>query len=215
MRVPLLLAGLALSAAVGGPAKADVVYLTNGSRLLVHDWREAEDALELTIAGGTVWIDKAEVIKIEEGRGGDPPLAVATAVVVEPSGGGPSPSGVIPPPAPPPPPRVRMDAAAAIHRMLALLKQGEALFADAFLSPAQKVRAVRWLDERWREFDVPEPLRHLYASGHQAVRLAGEAFAAQWEGQAEASARAAEAVRAMRGAEAALRDGRDREEDKP
>jgi hypothetical protein len=202
---PLL--GLMLLTTAAQPVAADVVYLQNGSRLRVYEWRETDDAFELVVAGGFLWIDKAEVIKIEEMPGGEPALALGSPdAAAQPEGAAPT-SGVLPPPAPPAVPRVRLDTVGAVSRMLALLKQGEALFADTLLSPAQKVRAVRWLDERWRDFDVPEPLLRWYGAGVQALRQAGDAFAAQGEGLTEATLRMTQAVGAVRGVEAALRDG--------
>jgi hypothetical protein len=186
-----MLLGLLFAA---GPAGADVVYLVNGSRLVVDGWHEADDAVELVVAGGRVWVDKAEVTRIEATRlpeaetAGAAPPAAAVAVLG-------------PPPAPTP-----LELDEARRRMLALLNHGEALFADAFLSPVQKLRALRWLEERWREFAVPAVLHVIYGQGQRALRLTAEAFTAEADGAAEARARLLEAADEVALAERDVRD---------
>jgi hypothetical protein len=190
--------GLALlilpAAAPWTGAGAEVVYLANGHRLVVDGWREEEEQDELVffVGGGRVWIAKSEVTRIEEGR----PAAVASSTDGFASAVSPAP--------PPPRPRLRLEPDEAVQRMRALLKQGEALFHDRLLSPAQKLRALQWLDDRWQELEVAEPLRALYAQGAQALRLTGEAFQAAGAGSAEASERTAAAAAAVRDAAAGL-----------
>jgi len=197
---PLVLALVAVAAAGAWTgARAEVVYLANGSRLVVDGWREDEDRDELVffVGGGRVSFAKTEVTKIEDG----PPVEVASPFLVGP---GWTATGVTPPPAPPVAPRLKLAADDAVQRMRALLKQGEALFGDRLLSPAQKTRALQWLDQRWQEMDVAEPLHGAYERGYRALRLAAEAFVALGAGIPEAAARTAAAAVAVRDAEAEL-----------
>ena len=194
----IVLVGLVLAAGLAPSAAAEVVYLTNGSRLMVESWRETDDSIEFFVGGGKVWISKAEITKIEE-------VSLREALAEPAAEAGPTPAGSARPA--PAPVRPLLDPVGAAKRMLALLKQGEALFVDSFLSPAQKVRAAQWLDDRWRGFDVPEALRQAYGKGYRALRLAAEAFVAQWEGGPDAGARMAEAALAVKGAETELQPG--------
>jgi hypothetical protein len=189
------------------PAGAEVVYLANGSRLVVDAWHDADDAIELVIAGGRVWVAKAEVTRIEattvEETTPDEVTEPASAAAAE----GTAPS---PPPAPAP---TLLDREEARRRMLALLNHGEALFAEAFLSPAQKLRALRWLEERWRQFAVPAALHAVYGQGQRALRLTAEAFTAEADGAAEARARLHEAADEVASAEREVRDAAEAQEE--
>jgi hypothetical protein len=178
------------------PVGADVVYLTNGSRLIVDRWYEADDdSLELVVARGRVRIAKDEVTRIEEGvRPDDDVGAVAPAADAV---------AVVSPPAVPP---LLLDREEAWRRMRALLSQGRALFDDAFLSPAQKLRALRWLEERWRQFAVPAAFHRGYGLGQRALRLTADAFIAQAEGADEAQARLREAADQVASADHEIRD---------
>jgi hypothetical protein len=188
----LLIGGLVLGSSTA--AAGHVVYLANGSRMVVDAWREGDDdALDLWVGGGRVTIAKADVTKIEEGGGLE--ARAEPAVTAD---------GDAPVAAPPPRPRLRLPAGELVPRLRALLKQGEALFADRWLSPAQKVRAVRWLDDRWRELDVPAGLGEAYGRGTRALALLMEAFAAQGRAVADAALRLDEAALAVRDAGAGL-----------
>jgi hypothetical protein len=196
--IPVALAVAASFLAAGSPAAADVVYLVNGSRMVVDGWREGEDeVLELWVRGGRVTIAKADVTKIEEGA----PLEArseagpATGEDGEPAA------------APPPRPRLRLPPAELLPRLRALLKQGEALFADRVLTPAQKARAARWLDDRWRELDVPAVLGEPYGRGTRALGLLMDAFASQGNAVADAATRLDEAVLAVQEAGTGLAGG--------
>jgi hypothetical protein len=178
------------------PAGADVIYLVNGSRLIVDRWYEADDdSLELVIARGRVRIAKDEVTRIEEGV--RPDDAVGAAALAADA------VGVVSPPAAPPP---LLDREEAWQRMRALLTQGRALFDDTFLSPAQKLRALRWLEERWRQFAVPAAFHRAYGLGQRALRLTADAFTAQAEGADEARARLREAADQVASADREIRD---------
>jgi hypothetical protein len=188
------------------PAGAEVVYLANGSRLIVDGWRDADEAIELVIAGGRVRIAKDEVIRIEE--------KLRTEETAE-SPSPPSPGVESASSRPPAPPPTLLDRDEAWRRMLALLTHGEALFADAFLSPTQKLRALRWLEDRWRQFAVPAAFHRVYGLGQRALRQTAEAFTAQVEGVAEARARLLEAAGEVASAEREVRDAAAAREEDP
>ncbi len=167
------LGGLALLAALGWPGAvdADVIHLVNGSQLEVEAWRDVGDAIEFTSGGGIVRISKSEVRKID-GKPTRGDLKMYSSGVSGSATGGQS---------------GPLDQAAAVKQMADLLKEGEALFTQPALTPTEKASAFRRLGERWRELEVPDPLRGAYTRGQQALQLAFEAFTADSHSPGEAN----------------------------
>ena len=161
------LGGLALLAALGWPGAvdADVIHLVNGSQLEVEAWRDAGDAIEFATGGGIVRISKSEVRKID-GKPTRGDLKMYSSGV---GGAGASAAGGQGEP---------LDRAAAVKQMVDLLKEGEALFTQPALTPTEKAAGFRRLGERWRELEVPDPLRGAFTRGQQALQIAFEAFTA-------------------------------------
>jgi len=160
--------GLVLMAALGGPRDlaADVIHLVNGSRIEVDAWRDTGDAIEFASGGGVVRIAKGEVLKIEgKARRGDLPMYSSGA----PAGAAPAATAAATP----------TDRAKAAKQLSDVLADGEALFAQSYLSGAEKAGAFRRLAERWRGLDVPDALRDAYQKGDQAIQGAVAAFTAE------------------------------------
>jgi hypothetical protein len=162
MRDRVILVGLLLTTALGWPGTldADVIHLANGSQLTVEAWREAGDAIEFLSGGGIVQIPKSEVRKIDgkpsrgffQMRSSGPEAAGAAATGAE------------------------LDRAAAVKQMGELLREADTLFTQTALTSTEKASGFRRLSERWRGFDVPEPLRAAHTRGQQAIQLALDAF---------------------------------------
>jgi hypothetical protein len=164
MRARLIGGGLALAVALGWPAalRADVIHLMNGSQMQVEAWKDAGDAIEFLSGGGIVRIAKSEIRKID-GRAtrGDLTMYSSGPATAATTG-----TGTASP----------ADRAAAIKAMNDLLREGDALFAQSALTPTEKATAFRRLADRWREVEVPEPLRAVHGRGQQALQEAFEAF---------------------------------------
>src|SRR5262245_27196811 len=111
------IAPIVLALVVGLPAlvHADVIHLKNGNRLEVEAWKDAGDAVEFMMGGGIIRIAKAEIQKID----GQPSRGDFR---MYPSGVSTSTGGTA-------------DAGTVLAQMTELLKQGEALFGQAVLSP--------------------------------------------------------------------------------
>ena len=157
MAVWALVAGLVIPETVA----ADVIHLTNGRAIEVEAWQDAGDAIEFAMGGGIIRISKAEVQKID---------------------GTPTRAGLKMYSAPPSAATSSLDTSASVKQMADLLKQGEGLFAQTILSPAEKAGAFRRLSYKWREFEVPEALQEAHGRGLRALQLAAEAFGAEEEG---------------------------------
>ncbi len=159
--VPLVLAACL---AVPRLAAADAIRLKNGNVLEVEAWRDVGDAIEFASGGGIVRIAKSEVARIE-GRPTRSDLKMYTSGVSTSTGGG-----------------AALDQTGAVAKMKDLLGQSDGLFAQAVLSATEKAGAFRRLGEKWREFEVPEPLRDAHTRGQTALDLAADAFTAEASG---------------------------------
>jgi hypothetical protein len=171
-----VLSGLVLGAALGWPGllAADVIHLNNGSRLEVEAWRDAGDAIEFASGGGVVRIAKSEVRRIE-GKASRGHFRMYSSGV---AGGSPGDSSG---------PTGALEKVAAAKRMAELLREGEALFNQGALTSNEKASAFRRLGERWREFEVPEPLREAYTRGQNAFQRAAEAFSIESQSPGDGS----------------------------
>jgi hypothetical protein len=164
-------AGLGLMA-LGWPAAsaADVIQLVNGSRFEVDAWRDLGDAIEFASGGGVVRIAKSEVQKIEgKARRGDLPMYSSSAPASAPATAPAASSAAVSP----------ADRAKAAKQLGDVLAEGEALFAQSYLSGVEKAGAFRRLADRWRGLDVPEPLRDAHQKGGDAIQAAAAAYTAE------------------------------------
>lgn len=165
-RVTLVGVALAAASVSSTVATADVIHLVNGSVIEVDAWRDAGDAIEFARGGGIIRISKAEIQRIDgKPSGRDLKMYSAPASPTSPAGRG-----------------ATLDRSAAVKEMLDLLKQGEGLFAQTVLSPADKAGAFRRLGEKWQALAVPDVLREAHTRGQGALQVAAEAFAAEGEG---------------------------------
>jgi len=80
--------------------------------------------------------------------------------------------------------RAAGDRETALRDMNDLLKQGEDLFGQTTLSSRSKADAFRRLGSKWKELDVPDPLRETFTRGQDALQMSAEAYTAEDEGTA-------------------------------
>jgi len=162
---------VALGAAVAPPgvgvASADVIHLVSGAEIQVDAWRDAGDAIEFSRSGGIIRIPKRDVARIE-GQSVKQDLRMYSAPVSL------SGSAI----------RAAGDRETALRDMNDLLKQGEDLFGQTTLSSRSKADAFRRLGSKWKELDVPDPLRETFTRGQDALQMSAEAYTAEDEGTA-------------------------------
>jgi hypothetical protein len=168
-RVTVLAVALGAAAAtpVVGVASADVIHLVSGTEIQVDAWRDVGDAIEFSRGGGIIRIPKRDVARIE-GQSVKQDLRMYSAPA--------SLSGSAL--------RAAADREGALRDMNDLLKQGEDLFGQTTLSSRSKADAFRRLGSKWKDLDVPEPLREAFTRGQDALQMSVEAYTAEDEGTA-------------------------------
>jgi hypothetical protein len=154
-----VIVALVVALAFPAVAAADVIRLKNGRVLEVEGWRDAGDSIEFAAGGGVVRIAKSEVDKIDgRPRQGDFRMYSSGVSSSAPAAG----TAAVP--------------ADAVSLMRDLLGQGDGLFDQTALSGPEKAGAFRRLGERWRQLDVPEPLRAAHDRGRLALQSGLDAF---------------------------------------
>jgi hypothetical protein len=160
-----------------GPARADVIHLVGGGTVQVEAWRDAGDAIEFMRFGGILRILKSDILRIEGStQSSDLRMHSAPASVTASSPG----TASVP---------------SVAREMAAIMKEGEALFAQTVLDAQAKAGAFRKLMDKWRTLDVPIAVRDVYDRAERALRVSAEAYSAEAEGTAPDSKEQIDAAR--------------------